>query len=126
MEDKIVPREEQYQKLLDFEVTPPIEEIKKKNGLRDMLLDFRNSMLQAENLLGKSKKSMRAQLENDLITFQQTVRDCKAEFQRGAPFDTKNFTTKDAFINLEMYENILNEKRAQEDDFGPKLKLFQI
>jgi len=74
------PIEAQYAKLIEFEVTPPETEISTKNNLRTLLEEFRNSCSEADNILGKSKKVMRGELEADLLNFAQVVRDVKSEF----------------------------------------------
>eukprot|EP00435_Cladocopium_sp_Y103_P036812 s634_g9.t1 len=126
MENKIKPIEDKYAKLQEFEVMPSDEELQRKAQMRPQMETFRETLVEAEMRISKSKKQMKAGLEQDLGSFGQSIRDVKTDFGRHAPYKSDNLTPESAFAMLQNYRNQIEAKRKLEAEFRPKQELFGI
>ncbi|CAJ1396633.1 unnamed protein product [Effrenium voratum] len=126
MEQKIEPIEAKYLKLAEFEVVPSDEEMQRKAQMRPQMETFRETLVEAEMRISKSKKQMKAGLEQDLAGFGQGIRDVKTDFGRHAPYKSDTLTPDGAFNMLQTYRNQIEAKRKMESEFRPKQELFGI
>ena len=84
MESKIKPIEDKYSKLAEFEFVPSDEELAKKAQMRPAMEKFHDTLAQADILINKEKKKMKAGLEQDLVAFGQGIKDVKMAFMEQA------------------------------------------
>eukprot|EP00403_Amphidinium_massartii_P034765 CAMPEP_0178446682 /NCGR_PEP_ID=MMETSP0689_2-20121128/40951_1 /TAXON_ID=160604 /ORGANISM="Amphidinium massartii, Strain CS-259" /LENGTH=257 /DNA_ID=CAMNT_0020071557 /DNA_START=54 /DNA_END=823 /DNA_ORIENTATION=- len=124
MEGKISPIEAKYAKLAEFDVVPEESELSRKNQMRVSMEKFKETLQQAEMIISKEKKKMKAGLEQDLATFGQSIRDVKVAFSAQAPFKSDGITNEQAFGILQTFRQQLASKRKLEEEFLPKLQLF--
>ncbi|CAK9054035.1 Dynein axonemal heavy chain 2 (Axonemal beta dynein heavy chain 2) (Ciliary dynein heavy chain 2) [Durusdinium trenchii] len=131
MENKIKPIEDARPVLhetLGFgsEVVPSDEELQRKAQMRPQMETFRETLVEAEIRISKSKKQMKAGLEQDLGSFGQSIRDVKTDFGRHAPYKSEGLTPETAASMLQNYRNQIEAKRKLEAEFRPKQELFGI
>jgi dynein heavy chain len=126
MENRISPIEAKYAKLAEFEVVPAEEELSKKAQMRPLMEKFRETLMAAEVINNKERKKMKAGLETDLSTFQQSIKDVKAAFMTNAPYKSEGVSNDSAYQVLNSFKTQLAAKRAAEEEFIPKLELFGI
>merc|ERR1719316_553730 len=86
MDDRFQPIDDQYAKLQEFEYVVTEEELAKKAAMRAEFEKFTKTLDVAGTILIKSKKAMKGTLENDLITFAQSIKDLRTVFSQNAPF----------------------------------------
>ncbi|CAD7941177.1 unnamed protein product [Amoebophrya sp. A25] len=128
--DRIEPIEAMYAKLTEFDVAVSEEETARKNNLRAAFEEFCDQLGQSETIMGKAKKTMKAAFEGESAAFKQSVKDLKKTLQQLCPYSVE---TKDgllsndaAFAIIEDFKEQVANKRAIEEDHGPKLDLFGI
>ncbi|KAF4711294.1 hypothetical protein FOZ63_000413, partial [Perkinsus olseni] len=142
MDERIQPVEDMYQKLADFDVSTSDVEAARKASMRPRLESFKESLVEAEEILSKSKKVMKVQLENELQSFATSVKGLHEDFnKRGtflsslrefelpviqAPFSSDDMSISTAMDLLEDFTQELGQKRKQEADFQPNLDLFKM
>lgn len=126
MENRIGPVEAKYAKLTEFEVVPADEELQRKALLRPAMEKYKETLTQAELIINKEKKKMKAGLEQDLQAFAQNIKDVKASFTLQAPYKSEGITSDTANATLASFRAEVGGKRKAEDDLLPKLELFGI
>eukprot|EP00928_Gymnodinium_smaydae_P048232 TRINITY_DN3222_c2_g2_i2.p1 TRINITY_DN3222_c2_g2~~TRINITY_DN3222_c2_g2_i2.p1 ORF type:complete len:3935 (+),score=1014.18 TRINITY_DN3222_c2_g2_i2:1731-11807(+) len=126
MENRIAPVEAKYAKLAEFEVIPPDDELQKKAQLRPAMDKFKDTLSAAEILINKEKKKMKANLEQDLQAFAQSIKDVRSNFAVQAPYKSQGHTVDSAQGILTNFRQQVAAKRRAEEEFAPKLELFQI
>ncbi|KAF4709230.1 hypothetical protein FOZ62_021320, partial [Perkinsus olseni] len=97
-----------------------------KASMRPRLESFKESLVEAEEILSKSKKVMKVQLENELQSFATSVKGLHEDFNKRAPFSSDDMSISTAMDLLEDFTQELGQKRKQEADFQPNLDLFKM
>ncbi|KAF4707198.1 hypothetical protein FOZ63_000784, partial [Perkinsus olseni] len=90
------------------------------------LESFKESLVEAEEILSKSKKVMKVQLENELQSFATSVKGLHEDFNKRAPFSSDDMSISTAMDLLEEFTQELGQKRKQEANFQPNLDLFKM
>ncbi|CEL98551.1 unnamed protein product [Vitrella brassicaformis CCMP3155] len=124
LEDRIQPVEDQYAKLAEFDVQVGDDEEAMKKSLRPALETFKTTLVEADQILAKSKKIMKAELESNLGQFQKQAAEAQKVFKAAAPFDAEATANEKAFALIQNYRSEVERMRLTEQGMLPKIELF--